>query len=107
MSDAVHWLETRHPDAPAALAERMRTALEGVAEPGVPVWRVLAEAAMDRLGAALPAAAGRGGALDLLTADALLTHACEAAAEEGPEALQALTRGYGARRLMMLLGEGS
>ena len=33
---------------------------------------------------------GRDVAIDLLAADALLTHACEAAAEAGPEALERL-----------------
>lgn len=106
MSGAVAWLEARHPDAPAGLMQRMRDALDAVAaDARTPVWRALAEAAVERLRVALPRAEERDGALDLLTADALLTHACEAAAEEGPESLEALVRDYGAERLAALLGE--
>ncbi len=45
----------------------------------------------------------RQNAIDLLAADALLTYACEAAAEEGPEALDRFTGSLDFRRFEMLL----
>lgn len=103
---AADWLRERHPQTPASLAERMQLALKRVeASSATPVWQSLAEAAQDRLRVALPHAEERPAALDLLAADALLTHACEAAAEEGADALETLTTRYGATRLAELLTE--
>ena len=44
-------------------------------------------AGLEVLREVIAAPSGRERAMDLLTADALLTYACEAAAEEGPRAL--------------------
>ncbi len=100
------WLERRRPAPPAALFERMAEAVRaaGAAVEGVPpIPAALGTAALDRLRAALQAPEGRAAALDLLAADALLTYACEAAAEIGPEALEATTRAFGPDRLATLI----
>lgn len=88
-------------DVPPALRERMlealATALEGqpAPQPGTSEaaeW--LASAARDRLRTVLQSSGERAAAIDLLAADALLTHACEAAAEAGPGAFDALLREF-------------
>lgn len=96
--------------APAALRDRMRAALE--VAPAVdlsggvdPAGRApapapaaggeaerLAAAAFDRLRRVLASSGTRETALDLLAADALLTHACEVAAGAGPDELGSLAR---------------
>lgn len=110
--NARRWLDAREPGPPAELRERMLAALAEVAA-STPVPAVLAEAGLTCFRAALSAVhagtsqrTGAGltpTALDLLAGDALLTYACEAAAEEGSEALAALAREYGAARLARLL----
>jgi hypothetical protein len=107
------WLEGRQPVPPASLRAQIDSALAGVpgAQPESPalaegegrVAGVLGEAALDRLRAALGAGKDRRAAMDLLAADALLTYACEAAAEAGPDALEALIQEYGPERLARLL----
>ena len=67
------------------------------------VARRLAEAGVARLRTVLEAPGEREAALDLLCADALLTYAMEAAAEAGPEALDAIARGFDPERLAQLL----
>ena len=57
------------------------------AEPSAAIHEQLAGAARHCLQAALARPAHRAAALDLLAADALLTHACAAAADAGPEEL--------------------
>lgn len=113
------WIDAR-PEAPPALARRVEEALARAAPDDVSPERLpelLAEAGLDRLRAALElsrAAAderllgeerppARAAALDLLAADALLTYACEAAADLGPEALEALAARYGAVRMAALI----
>ncbi len=73
------WLEPRMDGAPEELRERMWAAISGVETDEVP--RALAQAAIRCLDEALAQGGTRGGAGPLLAADALLTHACEAAAE--------------------------
>ena len=80
MTGARAWLAAEAGDAPASLRERMLTA---VADSDEPVAHALAQAAMNCLRAATADPSGPHAALDLLTADALLTHACAAAAEQG------------------------
>mgnify|MGYP006287327469 CR=1 FL=1 len=86
--DAEAWLEPRLRDAPPRLAEAVRECLDRV-EPGeapeaLSEW--LARAALEQFGRV---EAGRTGdreeALRLLAADASLTFAFQAAAEEGEE----------------------
>jgi len=91
--DSVHalaWLERREPRAPEPLFARMAAALAGRAEPDVP--EALAGAALACLRAAVEGGRDRAAAWDLLAADALLTYACEAAAEAGPAAQAILDR---------------
>src|SRR5690625_571411 len=100
-SDRIHWLAAAEPKPPAALLERMRAAMveasarELDAVSGSPAdprlaAETFAAAALDRLRVVMQAEGGRGTALDLLAADALLTYAYEAAAEAGPEAFDAV-----------------
>lgn len=118
------WLERRSP-APEALRGRMEDALDlarGAPQPqpppdGIPAALaaaaiVLLEEGRRRSGRGRKhARAGATGELeevnraarDLLAADALLTHACEVAAEVGPEAVLALERSFGPGRLSRLL----
>jgi hypothetical protein len=111
------WLRARAPAAPPRLAERLERALAGDAAPagaatpaatgdgaGVPeVAAALAAAALERLEVAVAHCDERAAAYDLLAADALLTYACEAAAEAGPEALLALTAALAPVRFEALL----
>ena len=85
--NVISWLASRTPAPPTALAEKMAEAL-GAREGEIP--DALAAAAIDELRRVLASDGGRDVAIDLLAADALLTHACEAAAEAGPEALERL-----------------
>lgn len=78
------WIASRTPAPPPALAGRIRDAVaEAVAgagnEAGTDPFDVLVEAARGIL-ETLPG--GRSGALDLLAADALLSYAFEAAADD-------------------------
>lgn len=63
----------------------------------------LARAGLHALGRVARAAPERGTATELLAADALLTYACEAAAEDGPEALDRLLSELGYARFASLL----
>lgn len=114
------WLEARHPVPPASLRAAMARALEtGVADEAgrrsggdngtsVPVAGRLAEAALATLAGVIRGDGGRASAAQLLAADALLTYACEAAAADGPAALDGLTAGLDAGRFeRVLAGEGS
>lgn len=94
MTASRDWLTRQLAAAPPSLAERLRAAVEGSVEGGS---GALAEAALERLrAAALSPDRDRETAYQLLAADALLTYACQAAAEEGPAALRALTDKYAA-----------
>jgi hypothetical protein len=95
------WLVARVPDAPAELLARMLAAAR--AAPGDDVAAGLAGAAHACLARVLESDGGRSAALDLLAADALLTHALEAAAEQGEEEVDAVIRDFGAARLATLL----
>jgi hypothetical protein len=81
MNDTRAWLEGRVHDAPERLRERMFEALQH-ADPSLDIATQLAQAAESCLRAALQES-GRPSAIHLLAADALLTHACEAAALHG------------------------
>ncbi len=103
------WIDTRGAGIPPALRDRIRQAIQDVqacpdvqavppaeipedttmaaGQAGAEDPRVLADAALDRLGRVLASSGDRGSALDLLAADALLTHACAVAARAGPEEL--------------------
>ena len=80
MSDVAGWLASRTPPAPDSLPLPLGSA---AGEPGI----ALTEAGMAALARALAGRGERGGAYDLLAADALLTYACEwAASAPDPEA---------------------
>ena len=114
--DVRHWLELR-PRPPDSLCESMQfgiVAVAGTPLPPADAWEgtgptagrvalVLAAAALNRLEAALRSGESRDGALDLLAADALITYACEAAAEAGPAALATLVQEFGLHRLADML----
>ena len=88
MSDLKGWLAGRSPAPPDALPLPVSDAA------GDPEVRLM-DAASDALDRALAGRGERGGAYDLLAADAWVTYACEhAAAAEDPEAalLQVLGR---------------
>ena len=104
MSSAVAWLETHIAEAPAQLRERMQRALAN-ADETKPVAQQLSDAAMSCLSASLSNTGERSCAIDLLAADALLTHACQAAAEEGAESLVTLTESMNADSFAALLRE--
>jgi hypothetical protein len=90
--DVVAWLAAREPAAPAPLAERLRGFV--MAAPAERLGGTMTQA-MSGLGLfALEGSLGRGEtgdevALDLLAADAFVTYAFEAAAEEGADVRQA------------------
>jgi hypothetical protein len=95
---ALDWLATRDEPPPAALRTRLEAALGELpsddARPVPEAFLVAGEALLARL---LNAdRTNREGALDLLAADALVTYAFEAAAEEGSpiaeRARRAMTR---------------
>lgn len=96
MTDAASWLEPHLADAPPQLRERMLASLR----PSGSVAQALADGALACLRAAVQ---HPGQALDLLAADALLTHACAAAAEQGDAALERLAARLEADRFQQLL----
>ena len=85
------WLDARIPPPPPRLAQRINEAVaecvaEGSPESGTSSLPELFTAAamtlLDRTTSGSPASPARAAALDLLAADALLTYALEAAAED-------------------------
>ena len=88
--DAVRWLDAR-PPAPPLVRSVMDEMLED-GDPSAPVPDRLANAALRALRRVVREPSQRSGANTLLAADALLTYACEAAAEAGLDELDRLTR---------------
>ncbi|MFI5230108.1 MAG: hypothetical protein ACHQWU_13625 [Gemmatimonadales bacterium] len=92
------WLAAARPEAPAPLAERVREYIAaGGARPAAEAPEVCVDAAVALLGELLSrASTGRESALDLLTVDALVTYAFEAATVSAdrlrPRALDAMSR---------------
>jgi hypothetical protein len=95
------WLAVRAPNVPSALAARLSGAVNEVPDARLPDGGPVSEALAATGLWLLETVTGRGDresgvALDLLAADALVTYAVEAAAEEGrmvgPFALQILHR---------------
>ena len=92
------WLQSRVPPPPPALAQRIRQALAAASPAaGAPSADVLLDAGERLLATLLEADhLTRNAAVDLLTADALVTYAFEAAASEperiGDRARGAMTR---------------
>lgn len=102
MKDALAWLSPRVAGAPKQLEQRMTEALQAVAAQRT-VQDQLAEAALWCLRRSLEEEQRAEKALQLLAADALLTHACEAAAEMGSDALTLFTATWNANRFESLL----
>jgi hypothetical protein len=90
---AEDWLRARLPAAPESLLEMMIGALEP--ETGM-ISETLARAAMSLYAEVVALDGGRDAALPLLAADALLTHAFQARAEEDPDGLEAFAERWGA-----------
>jgi hypothetical protein len=105
MNAAANWLCERVGTAPPELLARM---LEAVADaPDGPVYAMLGEAALSRLRLVLASGGERAAALDLLAADALLTHALAAAAEDGEATLLEAVAEFGAARCATLLEDAA
>ncbi|MEX0893556.1 MAG: hypothetical protein WEB88_15425 [Gemmatimonadota bacterium] len=106
---AAAWLREREPAPPPELLERMTAALEtpesaGDAAVDEALEEALAAAALRELKAALALGNARAAATPLLSADALLTCAFQAAAERGgTEAVRRLAEAYGLERFQGLL----
>ncbi|MEO8449331.1 MAG: hypothetical protein ABI647_06050 [Gemmatimonadota bacterium] len=86
------WLAARLREGPGPLADRTR-GLVAEAAADRPLSERLAGAAARALDSALSVGASRAAALDLLAADALVTLALEAVAEERPADLAAFALG--------------
>ncbi|MGH7474799.1 MAG: hypothetical protein ACRELD_00775 [Longimicrobiales bacterium] len=95
--DALGWLAQRAHDVPDRLQRRMREAI--AASRGRDVATVLGNAAVACLCRAAAQPEQRSAAVDLLSADALLTHGCEAAALDGTDSLRAFCREFGIEAL--------
>src|SRR5580765_2469393 len=80
------WLDRHTSQAPAALQSRVRE--YAFAASGETRARTLAAAGQSALARALSHPADRSAALDLLAADALITLALQAQAEDAPEQLE-------------------
>lgn len=99
------WLQSRVPAPPPALVRRMREALD--ASPGAAHAELLVDAGERLLRGLLGADhLTRNGAVDLLTADALVTYAFEAAAAE-PERVQERARLAMSRLAALATEEGA
>ncbi len=105
MSAALDWLERNTADAPPQLRARMREAVHAVAAPTVHDALVAAGTLCLERSIAQPDSPDC--ALDLLSADALLTHACAAAAEAGNGALEQLTARLRAPYFQQLLDKSA
>lgn len=92
---------------PAELRTALDAAIDGTAPGAGSLADRLADAGLAALLRSIEAGAGSASdrriATDLLVADALLTYACEAAAEAGPDALDRLTGSLDLRRFSALL----
>lgn len=102
MSDRARaWLAMRAGAVPPELESRMESAIDDV--PGDDtIHGALADAARICLRDALAAGDDRAAALHLLAADALLTYACEAAADPDASALTQLADAFAPERLAHL-----
>jgi hypothetical protein len=99
-SDARAWLAERSDDVPASLQSRMEQSARDAT--GVTIPDALASASLDALRDALALCDDRAAALPLLAADALITAACEAAADD-EAALAALCAAFDPSRLAALV----
>lgn len=91
MTDPARWLDARPEQAPPTLRAAVDERLAGT-DATAPLHERFADAAIRALEAVLSEPSQRRTAQTLLAADALLTYACEAAAEAGLDELDRLTR---------------
>ena len=105
MTEPWVWLAPHVDGAPVRLTERMRAAVEQ--SQGASVHAQLADAASICLRAALLHPTRKSAALDLLSADALLTHACAAAAAAGSSELAQFTALLDAQHFQEMLDDRS
>jgi hypothetical protein len=103
--DAWAWLTAREPDMPEALRARMYEVLESADGRAHDIALRFGFAATLCLQRALALGDDRAAALDLLAADAFLTHGAEAAAEGGSDALSTFASSFGADALDRLVVE--
>lgn len=111
MTALAEWLEARRPAMPGALQWAVREAVAaaeaaGAVEPDRPLAERLTSCAVHALDVVVRADADRAMAARLLAADALLTYACEAAAEAGSDELERVAAG-GVARIGALLEHAS
>ena len=105
MTTAAAWLDSRDPPAPSALRNRLLALLPSELSPATALPVQLLAAGQRVLLTLLDGdCASRSAALDLLAADALVTYAFEAAADE-PESLDGHARD--AMRLIAAAGAGA
>ncbi|CAN5744181.1 hypothetical protein BH23GEM9_BH23GEM9_11080 [soil metagenome] len=110
------WLVARSASVPASLQAHMEAAVRAVDPPAADaavdpssaidpaaVAQQLATASIASLRAAIAHCDERAAALSLLAADALITSACEAAADESADALALLCEEYAPERIAVLL----
>lgn len=102
MIDLETWLDERVPRMPVELRREVDAAMAERPASNDPLPDRLAEAGLAALARSIQGTE-RSTATDLLVADALLTYACEAAAEKGPIALDRVTAGLDFPRFAMLL----
>jgi len=76
------WIATRTPEPPDDLRERLRGYEDQCIEDGALADRLLAAAGEELQAALNQPGRSRSAAFDLLTADALVTYACEAALDD-------------------------
>lgn len=92
--NAADWLRERVAGAPPALLDEMLAALP---TGPMPIPQALAEGALTLFARVARGTGGREDALPLLAADALLTHALQAHAEQDVAGLPAFCRAWGAQ----------
>lgn len=102
MTEPGRWLDERESAAPASV-RAVIDELVAETDPSAQLHDRFAAAALDALREVVSTPSDRRMANTLLAADALLTYACEAAAEAGPEALERLTRSLDFERFSNLM----
>lgn len=104
MTDLDRWLDGRRPAAPAELRRAIDECVDQSDGFGS-IHDRLATAGVRALERAVNSVGDRSSASLLLAADALLTYACEAAAEAGPAELDRLLGTLDLARFSELVGE--
>ena len=94
MRDAEAWLRERIAGAPPALMQAM---IDSLPDEAASVSEALVQGAVALYQTVAAGSGGREDALPLLAADALLTHAFQARAEEDPSGLSRFAEEVGAR----------